>query len=166
MCRYSYQLGIFAYWPALLILLLASGCNRGPARPKTYPVTGVVTWQGQPVPGATVTFSPKTPPEPGQEGPQGATGITDEQGRYQLGTFARGDGAIPGDYYVTVAKYENQGGVASGTATSEEEYTPPDPNAPPPIPKNLLPERYANVQSSGLTFTVEAKNNTFDITLE
>ncbi|NMC21707.1 MAG: carboxypeptidase regulatory-like domain-containing protein [Thermogutta sp.] len=148
---------------ALVGIVLGGACNRGASKPKTYPVTGTVTMNGQPVVGATVTFTPKEPPAPGQAGPQAAGGVTDEQGRYQIGTFAKGDGALPGEYLVSVTKYE---GVApTGGGGSEEEYRPPLPGEETPVPKNVLPPQYANPSTSGLSFKVEAKDNTFDITL-
>lgn len=161
----------------LLIVCLGTGivlgCSRGPSRPKTYPVSGTVTLNGQPVEGATVVFVPKSvaggpaaPASAQAQGPQVATGETDAQGRYQLGTFGKGDGAVPGEYLVKVFKYSKPQ-VTSGTGAGEDEnYQPPDENAPPPPPlKSLLPEKYANENTSGLSFTVEPKNNTFDIQL-
>ena len=165
---------IFQLWIAATVALaLVLGCSRGPSRPKTYPVSGTVTMNGQPVEGATVVFVPKAVATGASssaggaqaQGPQVATGETDAQGRYELGTFAKGDGAIPGEYLVKVFKYPKST-VQTGTGGSEEEYQPPEENAPPPpAPKNLLPEKYANENTSGLSFTVEPKANTFDIQL-
>lgn len=154
---------------ALACLALLVGCSKGPARPKTYPVTGTVTLNGQPVEGATVVFVPKAATQSGQaagqQGPQVATGETDAQGHYQLGTFAKGDGAVPGEYLVKVFKYPKPA-TPTGPGGGDENYQPPEENAPPPAPpKNLLPDKYANEQTSGLSFTVEAKPNTFDIQL-
>lgn len=164
--------GLLAYGViAILSFSLVVGCSRGPARPKTYPVSGTVTLNGQPVEGASVIFVPKdmaagVGAQATSPGPQVATGETDAQGRYVLGTFAKGDGAIPGDYLVKVFKFPKAAGATAGTSGGEEEYQPPEEDAPPPpAPKNLLPERYANEQTSGLSFTVEAKSNTFDIAL-
>ncbi len=147
-------------------LAMVTGCSRGDGRPKTYPVTGTVTLNGTPVDGATVVFVPKSPAQPGAQGPQAATGTTDASGKYVLGTFARGDGAIPGEYLVRVFKYPAPPPPTGGSGSSEEEYVPPEESAAPaPPPKNLLPEKYANENTSGLSFTVEPKSNTFDIQL-
>lgn len=149
----------------MLAMLMTSGCSKGDGRPKTYSVTGTVTLGGTPVDGATV-FVPKTPAQPGTQGPQAATATTDAAGKYALGTFAKGDGAIPGEYLVKVFKYPTPPPTTGGSGGSEEEYVPPQEGAPPPpAPKNLLPEKYANEQTSGLSFKVEAKSNTFDIQL-
>jgi len=152
-----------------LLGLMLNGCSKGPSRPKTYSVSGTVTLNGQPVDGATVVFVPKalgTWGAAAPQGPQVATGETDAQGRYSLGTFAKGDGAIPGEYLVKVFKYPKPAAPAGTSSGGEEEYRPPEENAPPPpAPKNMLPEKYANEQTSGLSFTVEPKANTFDISL-
>ena len=152
-----------------LLGLMLNGCSKGPSRPKTYSVSGTVTFNGQPVDGATVVFVPKalgTGGAAAPQGPQVATGETDAQGRYSLGTFAKGDGAIPGEYLVKVFKYPKPATPAGTSSGGEEEYRPPEENAPPPpAPKNMLPEKYANEQTSGLSFTVEPKANTFDISL-
>lgn len=152
-----------------LLGLMLNGCSKGPSRPKTYPVSGTVTLNGQPVDGATVVFVPKAPSTGGTtnpQGPQAASGETDAQGRYSLGTFAKGDGAIPGEYLVKVFKYPKPTTPAGTSSGGEEEYQPPEENAlPPPAAKNMLPEKYANEQTSGLSFTVEPKSNTFDISL-
>ncbi|HPU08057.1 MAG TPA: carboxypeptidase-like regulatory domain-containing protein [Thermogutta sp.] len=156
-----------AFLVTAVALGVVIGCSRSDGRPKTYPVTGVVTLNGTPVEGATVVFVPKTPAQPGAQGPQAATATTDTSGRYALGTFAKGDGAIPGEYLVRVFKYPTPP-PPTGSASSEEEYVPPEESgqaAAAPAPKNLLPEKYANENTSGLSFTVEPKSNTFDIQL-
>ncbi len=70
------------------------GC--GPGYPETFPVSGTVTLDGKPVPGAAVVFTP----DQGQQ----ATGTTDDAGRFDLSTYELGDGALPGMHRVTVTK--------------------------------------------------------------
>jgi hypothetical protein len=54
-------------WTALLICALALvGCNRGPAR---YPVSGAVSWKGEPIQEGDIIFEPEDPnhlPETGK----------------------------------------------------------------------------------------------------
>ena len=129
------------------------GCNPRPAgRPATAPVTGVVRFDGEAVAGATVSFQ-------ADGGGRSATGITDAQGRYQLSTFARGDGAVPGSYKVIVMKYS----MPDDTSGGQGEYVPPQGPAPPP--KHLLPEKYAAAKTSGLDATVADGPNTLDFDL-
>lgn len=132
---------ILGYCP-LICIALAIGCG-GPAvdpnRPATVAVSGKVTRNGQPVEGATVTLLPKT------SGGRGASGRTDTSGAFALTTFDPGDGAIPGSYLVTVSKTEIEG-------NSEIQE---DPNAPPPVHKDLLPTRYKDPSQSGLTAEIK-----------
>jgi hypothetical protein len=71
-------------------VLACAGCGGGPV-----PVSGVVTLDGQPLPQATVTFLPL-----GQG--RTASGFTDAEGRFHLSTLEQRDGALPGEYKVTV----------------------------------------------------------------
>jgi hypothetical protein len=132
------------------------GCSKGNSGgdPNGRPVTGTVTYKGSPVEGATVTFvSPNN----------SAFGMTDAQGKFKLKT-ANGENVSLGDYQVTVVKKEAPPAAAPSTP---EEYVPPDPNAPPPpAPKDLLPAKYGDTKSSGLTATVKADDaNDFPLQL-
>jgi hypothetical protein len=129
------------------------GCKKAADnRPARVRATVTVTYRGAPVEGATVTLHPSTP-----DG-KPAFGRTDAQGRAVLGTFDTGDGAIPGDYGVTVVKME--GGQQGGeTAPTEIGAMPANTPGGPPVPqtsgpKHLLPAKYADVNTSGLRFTV------------
>src|SRR5947209_14577793 len=79
--------------------IVLAGCSNSSRLP-TYPVTGTVTMQGQPVAGAAITFVPT-----GKEG-EAASAITDAAGKYALTTWRAGDGARPGQYRVKVSKQE------------------------------------------------------------
>lgn len=141
------------------------GCKKAADnRPTRVPATVTVTYRGAPVEGATVTLHPSTP-----DG-RPAFGRTDAQGRAALGTFDTGDGAIPGDYGVTVVKME--GGQEGGeTASSEIGAMPANTPGGPPLassgPKHLLPAKYADVNTSGLRFTVgPTGDNNFTVDLQ
>ena len=84
----------FAVWLPVLVLTQA-GC--GP----TVTVKGVVTLDGNPLPGATVLFVP----EAGGAG-RPASGLSDDAGHFRLTTYRPGDGAVPGTYRVVVTKTE------------------------------------------------------------
>jgi hypothetical protein len=133
--------------------LSAAGCEQRPAgRPVTVPVNGVVRYDGEVVAGATVSFQ-------ADAGGRSASGISDALGRYQLSTFSRGDGAVPGSYKVIVLKY------APATESSGDPGTYVPPQGPEPPPKHLLPEKYAAVTTSGLEATVSSGPNTIDFDL-
>lgn len=148
-----------------LVVALALGCVAGcggggkPASgPKTYPVTGTVTQGGKPVEGATLLFVSTA-------GKSSATGKTDSSGRYTLTTTKFGDGAVPGQYKVAITKFDSGG--TDAVDMSDPNYAPPDPNKPAPVAKNLLPEKYASPDTSGLTATVkESSDNKIDFTVD
>jgi hypothetical protein len=168
----------------LLLALLSSvllqfGCS-GDDRPKMAKVTGVVTYKGAPVAGATINFVSET-------APRGATGVTDDKGQYQLTTFDNNDGAVLGDHKVTIFKADpaakddskkqsevsTEGGGANAGSIKVTTTLPgagpgkgPMPNMKPADPKSLLPVKYAQPTKSGLTAkVVEGKENKFDFTL-
>jgi len=93
-----------AYGPWVAVALAAAlagpGCGGG-----KVPVTGNVLLDGKPLEGATVTFHPA---EQGKG--QMATGTTDKDGVFRLSTTKPDDGAVPGEYKVTVTAV--QGAVA------------------------------------------------------
>ncbi|MEN6493775.1 MAG: carboxypeptidase-like regulatory domain-containing protein [Thermoguttaceae bacterium] len=140
------------------------GCGQAkdPNRPDTYPVTGTVTHGGKPVEGAIVKFELA-------DGSRSATGKTDASGKYALTTFGANDGALPGSYKVSILKYEAPPAPAA-TGDSMANYVPPEVTKngqQPPPPKNLLPTKYADAKTSGLTATVKSDGeNKCDFTLQ
>lgn len=145
-------------WTAVVMassIMAAVGCSGSgsPGRPPTYPATGTVSLDGKPVAGATITLVP-------QGGGQPAVAVTDPSGGFRLTTFQAGDGAVAGTYGVTVEKR-----VAPGAAAADgAEYQPP--TGPLPPPENVLPAKYASVETSGLAATIEAgRPNTFTLDL-
>lgn len=142
-------------WQLAAILALAAGCDQSdPNRPKTYPVSGTVTYNGQSLADANLNFQHAA-------GSASAFAKTDETGRYELMTFEQGDGAVPGDYKVAITKYPAPPTIA---VASVGDYVPPDNRARSPA-KNMLPRKYSNPKSSGLTATVTEGSNTVDFKL-
>jgi hypothetical protein len=180
-------------WKFVIGLLLSScclGCG-GSDAPPLYEAGGVVTYKGEPVKNATVTFT-------GAEGYKVplAEGLTDEKGQYRL--KSRGEpGAAAGSYVVTVSKVEGADEAAASAAAAAvdpKSMTPeqamakmaadmkkmaPDANKAQSDPtgrsnvaakaKSLLPEKYASVKFSGLTANVakgDAANTKLDLQLQ
>ncbi|MCL2006435.1 MAG: carboxypeptidase-like regulatory domain-containing protein [Planctomycetaceae bacterium] len=142
--------------PLLLVLFIAVGCNDG--RLATVAVTGTVTFNGQPLAGATVNFAPTQ-----QDQGHMAYAITDENGHYRLQTAMGnpGAGTTPGEYNVTFRKMS---GVEQG------EYVPSAESVshvgPVVRPRSLIPERYGTASGSGITATVVPRgSNVFDFDL-
>ncbi|MHB8903028.1 MAG: carboxypeptidase-like regulatory domain-containing protein [Thermoguttaceae bacterium] len=157
---------------ATLALLLVSsvGCGKtaDPNRPKTVRVTGTVTQAGKPVEGASVAFH-------AEDNSSGAVGVTDASGNYTLTTFTAGDGAVPGTYQVTITKSDrpavapkSDGSVADtgDEAEADDEAADRDSERE-TAAKNLLPDKYADPKSSGLTATVsESGENKIDFKVD
>jgi len=90
--------------PHCVILICAGvvcGCGK-PASdlPVCYPVSGTVLVDGTPAVRAVVCFYPVSPQHGGQEY-VGQT-LTDDNGEFRMTTFSSGDGALKGEYVVTV----------------------------------------------------------------
>jgi len=141
------------------LLLAVGGCSgkQDADRPATYAVTGTVTQNGKPIEGAMVKFELTN-------GSRSAVGKTDANGVYTLTTFDPNAGALAGSYRVSILKYETP---PPPPATSPAEYVPPEMQPKPIPPKNLLPAKYADGKTSGLTATVtESGENKFDFNLQ
>jgi hypothetical protein len=131
-------------WTGVLLAGLSAGCGGEEdkwksERPAVAPASGTVTYKGDPVAGATVTLVPQG------EGTGGA-GITQEDGSFTLKAF-QDPGVVPGSYRVIITKREAppQAGPEGG---HDEGETPP--------PRDLLPSRYADPATSGITVEIPA----------
>lgn len=144
-------------WPIVVSLALVAvpifGCSsKAPVSGKR--VTGTVTYNGAPVEGASVSFISPT---------ASGYGSTDKDGHFTLRS-SQGEGVPVGDYKVTVTKIEVL--AAGKEATSETDYVPPDPNVPPPQPKDLLPAKYKQAETTPLSGNVtESGPNEVTLTL-
>jgi hypothetical protein len=83
---------------ALLGVLSLAGCSG--EKPLTTPVRGTVTYKGKPLSAGIISFyALKVDPGLPNRTPQGSI---DASGHYSLSTIRLDDGAVPGDYAVTV----------------------------------------------------------------
>jgi hypothetical protein len=93
------------YSSALTALVVTSfcvaGCGGTGDRPKIAEVTGVVTLDGVPLPGASITFN--------QPGFRSSIGNTDEQGQYELIYIRDIRGAVLGEHEVKIKVFGNKG---------------------------------------------------------
>jgi hypothetical protein len=148
-----------------ILCLATAGCNSS-NRPPTYPVSGTVIMNGKPLEGAAVVFVPAE----GVAGPQAATGITDAEGKYKLGTFTADDGAIAGEYRIKVSKFDGKKPSKEEQekyiSYEEEQKMQFGDEKPTPPAKNILPPKYANEATSGFTHTVTKGKNSVDLKLE
>ena len=127
---------------ALLLAALVAGCDSSPAGPETVAATGTVSFRGSPVESANVIFQPL---DQGNSAPA-SQAVTDGNGRFELTTHVGvgkfKPGIVPGKYAVTITKLD--------TASISTTLAPP---------KHLLPQKYANSNTSGLTADVPAADS-------
>lgn len=136
-----------------LMSVLVCGCGSGvKSRPPMAKVKGVVKYKGNPVANAMVNFST-------EGAPRMASGMTDDQGRFQLTTYETNDGAPVGTHKVTVTRIEATAGPAKMSAMDLASKGPP-----PPPKGGVIPMKYADLKTTPLVSTVDAGSN--DKTLE
>jgi hypothetical protein len=115
----------------LLISMAAVGCGRAKQPWETvYETTGTLVFDGKPLAGAQITLIPEEPEVPGTVRP---TATTDDDGAFELGTYAKADGAPAGTYKVVAMRYPIVGSKES-------------PSAGP----NNLPAKYSRPETSDL----------------
>jgi hypothetical protein len=101
--------------------------------------SGVVTLNGIPFAGARVMFVPKKGPA--------AMGVADKDGRYILTTFEENDGAVPGQYRVSI--------TAQAAPTPEKAGSP----------QATVPAKYGDPEKSELTCEIAPGVNVMDFEL-
>jgi len=78
-----------------LVLGLIAGCGGG----KTASVSGQVTYNGKPVTGGSLSFTP-IPTSGGQEPGKPGAAVVGDDGKYVVGTYGETDGAVIGKHQV------------------------------------------------------------------
>lgn len=137
----------------IVAVLVASGCGD----PSLSAVSGRVTYNGEPVTTGRISFTSK-------QGGRTTSGDLQLDGSYRL-QYSRSQAALPvGEYEVTVTSKKTTYGYTNeefdaGTVSAAE-------LAKPPKVEWLVPEKYSNVEESGLTATVEPGSSNFDFDLE
>jgi hypothetical protein len=128
--------------PSLAIVLIycalvVTGCES--KKYSLVDVSGKVTLDGKPVPGAVVNFQPQAR-EDRSPGP-GSTGRCDAEGRFQLSTIRDEPGAVVGIHNVRIFSYSPESPAVSDTDTEPR--------------KEIIPDRYN--YASELTFEIPAE---------
>jgi hypothetical protein len=138
---------IFVRWGAQLLLVAACGCGSGSRG--LAPVSGVVTLDGKPLAGGTVSFQPKAPPGSTIAG-KGSAAKCDADGRFMLATIDDRPGAVIAEHRVAIWGPNRPQNAASDSA---------------PVSPDMVPAKY-NFDST-LTFAVPSEGTdkaNFDLT--
>jgi hypothetical protein len=117
----------------LATLLAAAGCGRSPA---LHPVKGRVSYLGKPLSFGIVMFQPPA------GGP--STGEIRPDGAFELEIPGVGIGAVAGRHQIIVLCYESQDPQRATIPTEGE----------PTLGRLLIPARYSQYETSGLTRVV------------
>ena len=137
---------------ALCFLTSAIGCGSSDkwkdSRPKTVEASGTITLDGKPLDEAQIVLVPEGSALAG-------AALSDTSGGFSLAAFPPDPGVVPGTYKVMVVK----------SIVPQN----PDPNDPESesiqYAKALIPAKYSDATTSGLTVTV-SDNGTTDLKLE
>jgi len=132
---------------ALTVIFLISGIG---CSGRLVKVHGVVKLDGEPVEGAVVIFDQDV----GEGRP--AVGQTDKAGVFHLGTFKSGDGALRGNYKVTIMppqaypKVTWHEGMTFGEAMAQYSQGMKELKDQPPLPGSNIPTKYRNPSQTPL----------------
>lgn len=129
------------------MLCLQGGCAEHPPACKAFAVKGVLTADGKPVPNASIAFHRLKQDDSPLFCP---VALTRSDGTFDLTSFAAMDGALPGDYVVTI--------LWRDPTVEIDECECPD-----PIQHDLFGGRYANAATSPLRATVRPTTNTIPL---
>jgi hypothetical protein len=131
--------------PAVFALLcvLAAGCGRGD-RAELAAVSGTVNYAGSPLPSGTIIFE--------TAGARPAVGKIEAGRIVEVTTYEPGDGVPVGRHKVSIQSVSDARAVGGGAS-------PADSNADPATymaTASLIPQKYGNPETSGLTAEVNA----------
>jgi hypothetical protein len=133
----------------VLVTALFAGC--GPTGPTVIPIRGEVIYKGAPLKEGTVVYLPKETGEARQ-----ASGRIQADGSFVLTTFKNADGVAPGDYDIVVYAFAPQAGNIPTRAELEAAH-----EAGRPQRQVIIPEKYTNPETSGLSDTVDSDHSGF-----
>ena len=139
-------------------IVATAGCGDDTGLARRYPVSGKVTYKGQPVEKGKISFIPEV-----ADGRAASSQI--ENGKFSMTTLATNDGAIPGKYKVTVAAEDVDDSemrkiAKGGQFHHDKAYAKAVKTA-----RSLVPKRYSLAATSGLEREVAARNNDFEFDL-
>ena len=139
---------------SLVTIVPFVGCGSNP-HPELRPVSGNITFRGQPVEGASIAFY-------SESSARLASGLTDASGRFHLTSFNTNDGALPGLHKVVVTKSVVDDQEQQALSMDEALKT----RSTQRRARQALPKKYASADTTPLEVTVaEDGPNEFAISL-
>jgi major membrane immunogen (membrane-anchored lipoprotein) len=150
---------------ALLALLALTSCGADDGLGKRYPVSGTVTYNGNPLEKGEISFVSED-----LKSNIGATG-TITNGSYSLSTGGNDDGAQAGKYKVTITAKEDF--LAKAKADFQKETKQQESNYIPPqfvakaeaAAKSLIPAGYGDSRTTTLQAVVKTESNKLNFEL-
>jgi hypothetical protein len=135
-----------------------AGCG-GSTMPKIYPATGTVTWKGEPLADATVSFVPSVGAP--------SDGRTDAQGKFTIMTNGM-PGARAGACKVTVSKFAGAGASMPAASKPEDMIKMYENKKKGEVEKGAIPAKYGRPDTSGLAaeVTADGAKNVFTFDLK
>jgi len=125
---------------AAIALCAATGCGKSsPGHVPTYAVSGSITLQGKPMPGAYVVLHPKSDAQQLALAPRASVA---DDGTFTLTTYNQSDGAPEGEYTLTVQWFrpiKRNGDWVSGP--------------------NAVPKKYSSARTSDIQIKVASGEN-------
>jgi hypothetical protein len=156
---------------AALGLLVMSSCSHDDGLGRRYPVSGTVTYNGNPLEKGVISFIPDDPKG------IGATGAIVD-GSYKMGTGGPDDGARAGKYKVTITSKEDttakakaafekaRASLKNAAGTEDLGVIPREFVHKAELhAKSLIPPGYGDVRSTNLTAEVKEAATTLDFKL-
>ena len=128
----------------LATIAVLIGCSSN-EHPELRPVSGTVTYNGEPLDDAIVAFY-------NENSSRLASGHTDADGKFFLTSYKQNDGAIPGDHTVMVTKAEMIDDEET-PAPSMDETLDAEPQKKSAV-RLLVPEKYTLVATTPLVISV------------
>jgi hypothetical protein len=150
------------------VLLFVLGCGQDDGLGKRYAVSGTVTYNGQPVAKGRISFVPK------DKAARSASGQIENGSFSSVTTLTSGDGALPGDYTVSIDTKEIDAAAAKAEAEAiaKKHGMSNIGQMPPEVlakmskqAKGSIPKKYESAEKSGLTAKVEERSNSFEFKL-
>jgi hypothetical protein len=136
------------FWIALASLPVVSGCGGSGGEKTPYKAGGVALFEdNQPVTGLDVMLQPV------EGSGQAARGTLDAQGKFQLTTYQKDDGAPAGKYKVY---------FMASTGAPPDALNPPTASGPPPMPRmpdTVVAKEYLSFTDTPLTVEIKAGDN-------